>query len=802
MKTSRRYNAQRGFSMIEVMISIVVLGFGLLALAALQTSVIRSSSDTKAQTLALQLAKEKIEDIRAFETLAGYQAISTGSETTAISLGGVSFSRSWGVQRWAYNPDPLVNAFELLGTETGPTPVGFVENNEVKLVAVTVSWTDANGVTQTVGLEDGIGALSPADGSKVVLNNANTSQTRKPKVLIYDPGASSIPFATGNGSSTAASNPTPVIKGRTDAVAETLFDVLTYAGSSGVVQAQSRVETIVVGCTCSTANAPAATTARGFRPTYWNGYRYAPPVATTDKPTAGWTVPGGKNNTTESDRCDACCRDHRDPTGITGAKFDPWRATHNHYLVSGSTRTLANTGTYTEACRLIRVGGFFRVAADLRNDYFGLLETNNNGDTTNSIQKLRAYAPRVDTVNVSNDSVKNYQNFVLKYMDDRFSNNTVYTYNTPLATSTYESTFNLNNPVDNSGVPTSIAIKPTAAEKSSDSKWSHARGLYVDWIEPEALDVIKQAQIKCADKSTQILRNGCVLPFVPFTSVNLTELAYWKPKLTNTVAAALDQTVIQVANNPFVDSDALPTRGNVFKGGSPSINSEAFAMPTISESNAGVALREVAIDDDEANLLFDSQKYIISNGSGGGGIPVAVNLYNVTVPVGSEPSVTDSSGLGSCSPGIILSYIPYSCTLFPDANNNVFVKLAGYTKKRTVLVPNGCKANGDANMDVIVDYNVSTALNTTNTGTVTIQTASDDKTTGDSTVIVFTPVGASDNLRVNFSAPTYWCPSNYNQQANNNSTGLNCSRNTPQFNYTTSTLKQCTILTNGTVTVP
>jgi type IV pilus modification protein PilV len=810
MKTFRMNASQRGFSMIEVMISIVVLGFGLLALAALQTSVIRSSSETKAQTIALQLAKDKIEDLRSFQDLGGYKALtsSTANETlndVSGDLSGINFTRSWVVQRFGYAPSST--SFVSITTLTGDTPatvggVAITADNEYKTVAVTVSWTDANGATQSVRLDDAIGALSPSDGSKVVLNNQSTSQARKPQVLIYDPGATGgvIPIAVGNGSSTAASNPTPVIKGKNNDVAETLFEVLTYAGTSGNVLAQSRVETAVVGCTCSTANAPAATTARGYRPTYWNGYRYAPPTATTDKPTAGWANSNNKQ-TGESDRCEACCRDHRDPTGVTGAKFDPWRSTHDHYLLSGSTLTLANTGTYTEACRLIRVDGFFRVAADLRNDYFGLLETNNNDDTSNANENLRAYAPRVDTVTAANDAKTNYQNFVLKYMDDRFSNNTAYTYNTALATSGYETTFNLNNPVDNSNVPTPIALSASATEKASGSKWSHVRGMYVDYIEPEALDVIKQARINCSNKTTQLLRNACVLPYVPFTSVNLTELADWQSKLTATIAATLDKTVIQAANNSFYDDPNLdsnvPTRGNVFAGTTAAVNSTAYAVPLITQSNSGVALK-LPIDTDEATLLFDSQQYIISNSSGGGGgntaITFFVNLYGSSSAT-VYPQVGDNQTSNTCTSGIYLSYIPYTCGFAADANGNMQIKVTGYTKQRDQSVPNGCKNSGSVNLPIIVDYNVTGGVNPDNSA-ATLYSSSGDKTTAESAVLYFTPVVATNILRVDFSGPTYWCPSNYNMEPNSNTkpASLNCSGNQPTWS---STLVTCPTGTPG-----
>jgi type IV pilus modification protein PilV len=94
--------SQRGFSMIEVLIAVVVLGFGLMALAALQTTIIRSSAETKAQTIALQLAKDKIEDLRSFQDLAGYKNNITSSiSNETFNVSNVEFTRSWVVERFA-----------------------------------------------------------------------------------------------------------------------------------------------------------------------------------------------------------------------------------------------------------------------------------------------------------------------------------------------------------------------------------------------------------------------------------------------------------------------------------------------------------------------------------------------------------------------------------------------------------------------------------------------------------------------------------------------------------------------------
>jgi type IV pilus modification protein PilV len=674
MNTFKLINMPRGFSMIEVLISVVILGFGLLALAALQTTIIRSSSETKAQTVALQLAKDKIEDLRSFQDLAGYNALTTGNDSindSSGSLSGVNFTRVWTVTRFAYNTagavvsvTPNVGAITTAGT--------YIPDNEYKRVTVVVSWADANGAPQSIGLEDGLGAISPSDSSKTTVNNAAISQSRKPKVYIYDPGlvGGVIPIAIGNGSSTAASNPTPTISSDTKTASETLFEILTYAAVSGNILAQSRVETAVVHCTCSTANAP---TGKGYRPTFWNGYRYASPTQTTDAPAAGWfgyNYGTGKNQgTTESDRCLSCCRDHRDPSGVAGAKFDPWRASHDHYLASDL--TVKNPVKYDEACRLIRVDGFFRVAADFRNDYMGLLETNNSGTLTDKVENNRPYAPKAA-------AKTNYQDFTLKYLDGRFSSNTAYNYNYPgysVAASSLESTYNLNDPLV-------IDVTAPASAATDTAKWLHGRALYVDFIEPEALDVIKKSREDCVDKSTQLKRNSCVLPFVPFTSINVTELADWVArKKTSTdpdpVVYVDDSTNIEVENNGFVKSldTNIPTRGDVYSGSNPSSGQVAYAYTYIGESNAGLADFKESIDVDEI-LLNDTQKFDIKYTLNTDPAQFAVVSTLSTLKIGSPISTNTCNYKNSTK--------NYPCTAIPaDGSGDYVLLISGYTKVST-----------------------------------------------------------------------------------------------------------------------
>lgn len=628
-----------GFSLIEVLVAVVIMSIGLVALAALQLNLIRSASTAKAQSIGLSLGKQQIEKLRSFQTLNDYIALDSSSTTGSCGttpvncIGGAAYSVATTITRYVLNGTSYTQVSNTTPeyTLSADTTQNYVVGRDFKKASVAITWTDSNNASNSLTLDDVVDGLTPADSAKVVKNTSNGAP-RNAKVIILNPAntAGVIPIAIGNSTDTAATNPKPVVD---SSATETRFNIITYAAlSGGDALAQSEVETVLIGCTCDTATAPTDTTTRGYRPTYWNGFRYVAPTLATYVPPAGQAAIK-HNGTSESPYCDVCCRDHNDPSGTTTAKFSPFRSTHTHYGVDSSGTLVAVGGgqtTYMEACRLIRTDGILRVAADYNDEYFDLLKTKNDGSTTE-------YAP-------ADSAITNYQGFVLNYLNDKVVTNGVpSTYNTPVAAGTVsslEATYNIND-------PTSITI-----QRINDHKWLHTRGLYIDYLEPEALAAIKDAKANCVSSGCSSSdTQTAVLKLLPFTSVNVTELSDWTP-----LVGAVNRYIAISNALSFLGSTAYiggaPIRGYTTPAttGIPDSAVTDIGTSILRNSNSGLqVLYDFAINNDEGSKS-DTQPFAIPAGSPSTGITFTVGSSTYTFKATiKRPQVVLGSVVTACS---------------------------------------------------------------------------------------------------------------------------------------------------------
>src|SRR5213592_3602364 len=81
---TRRTRREAGFSLIEVMISLVILAFGVLALTDLQLTVTKGNGSSSTMVTAISLAEQKMESLKT----ASYTTIQSEPPTAVTASGG------------------------------------------------------------------------------------------------------------------------------------------------------------------------------------------------------------------------------------------------------------------------------------------------------------------------------------------------------------------------------------------------------------------------------------------------------------------------------------------------------------------------------------------------------------------------------------------------------------------------------------------------------------------------------------------------------------------------------------------
>jgi type IV pilus assembly protein PilV len=112
----RRVKDTRGFTLLEVMITVVILAIGLLGLAGLQIVAIKGNSFGQQMTAASTLAQNQLETLR---QSAG--SLSNGNDTVT-DQNGISYARTWTVT--ANAPQANMDTVNMTVSWTGPTGSG------------------------------------------------------------------------------------------------------------------------------------------------------------------------------------------------------------------------------------------------------------------------------------------------------------------------------------------------------------------------------------------------------------------------------------------------------------------------------------------------------------------------------------------------------------------------------------------------------------------------------------------------------------------------------------------------------
>lgn len=326
---------------------------------------------------------------------------------------------------------------------------------------------------------------------------------------------------------------------------------------------------------------------------------------------------------------------------------------HNHYLAL--TGAPVASGQYNESCRVIRVDGFQRVAADVNSEHLGLVATENSA---------RSPVP---------SATEEYEDFVLDYLDGRFITTTAY--NTIPGTA--------NSIADAAGLNLPAQVSITKPNTGKDERWLHSRSLYIDFLEQEAIDYLADKKAECGGTVTA----GCVLPYVPFTTINVTELARWMSQNTN---------VVNVTNNTGVlfGNPLEPVRGKVTAAPAATNNQTANIVPRMTKSNSGLALSN-GVDPDDAVDNTDQQEFLIGSAAAEVNDTFTVFIGNMTFTPGNFPVISYRVGgiRNDCTAAPNLATPnPYTCAT-TTLNNNKGVLASNFNQLGSNLGDNPCTGN-------------------------------------------------------------------------------------------------------------
>lgn len=144
-----------GFSLIEVLVSLVILSVGLIGMAKFQAAVLKGGSDSQARSEAVTIAQSKLEELKSFSTLAAYNNIeSSAALITEAANNGNTLEFSVAGTSANYNVDWSI---------TENTAPDYLE------ISVTVAWNDSVGTPQQVSIDSIIGESNPAYSGLITL---------------------------------------------------------------------------------------------------------------------------------------------------------------------------------------------------------------------------------------------------------------------------------------------------------------------------------------------------------------------------------------------------------------------------------------------------------------------------------------------------------------------------------------------------------------------------------------------------------------------------------------------------------
>lgn len=684
---------QGGVALIEVLVSALVFAFGVVGLINLQSTLFKAATNAQARTVAVQLAEEKLEDLRRFADYATFAAIANNTGGTipatafgnSISINNTQYTRNWIVDNYYLQANGTVT------TTDNSTPI------VQKQIVITVAWLSVenlptflvNGVTvnQTVTLRALISSNSSVISSEMLFNEGGSGQT---PIIPYrpsnDPNVTTIRVGDNKFRETMIPKVTTDNQGT---IVTTQFTAYTYNANNQLLRQEDFKN---VACVCAfNGNSQDAPGQRAYGPSYpvwddtkasrtYNTYKDVIGGFVAGKP-KGCVAGGGGNCAANPDPyCDICCRDHHDSGAATERKYAAFRSASDFVNADGSGNhkhyrggEVVSSGTYVEACRLKRIDGIWRVYQDWFQISLKLIPAE---DLNNSTKKT-AYSDYTTTL------VDAYIDAKKRPNDPGFTPNVTY----PVILNRDSNTAN--------HLPLAV----------SEIKKLSTRTVYLDWMDDNHLQNVY-------DLKNRVLQPGepahDYLIHIPFYEVDNTAVG-------NLSVPDIDRTFVRYGPSTGQGQQVALLPGEV-QGLAPT-NNPVFITSTMRRGNSGLVNLNTIVE--SADATPNSHRVGLCVGCTGGGTTgqsctapwgeTVPHLGTVTGYLASTATVCDSRQV-QCVNGALGDLGPYtnrSCTATSNTcPTSVLVKVNTGTSTATIygydqnnqLVSSACGAREKENL--------------------------------------------------------------------------------------------------------
>jgi len=333
MNTKTRLN---GFSLIEVMIAVLVLSVGILAVAKLQTSLIKSGSNSNERSVAASIVHKKINDLGRFiyvNSVDSWSDLAIDTDTGLKYPGSLSFENIANNEGGRIRPVPTyvgninytlswsVIDYYYSGVNSPATTTAVTTYPAFKLAHVVATW-DGVDTNNVVSFDTAIYAYNPAlTAVSDTISTGNDGPTDKiDDNFDFDNSAAELDIEDGNKQIGGQVAPNISRAGASNVVA---FESIVFNTSTNAVQRRDRFST--VGCVCKSNGATPATQHLTGYVTWDSASNTLSDSIQLTSYTANHTLlkENGLGDNDQAFECNACCRDGKNevPTATINVAY-------------------------------------------------------------------------------------------------------------------------------------------------------------------------------------------------------------------------------------------------------------------------------------------------------------------------------------------------------------------------------------------------------------------------------------------------------------------------------------------------